>query len=399
MKSKFFKKYISLCGATLFLGIFILIIGCKNIEPAPVIEGDLTDIPYNPTNYVIKKPSFYPEVPIPADNPMTVQGIELGRMLFFDPILSGDSTQSCSTCHEPAKSFTDGKAVSIGIDGLFGKRSAMSLYNVAYVTSANYFTGLFWDGRSPSLEDQALRPVEDPVEMHNTWTNVVSRLKNHKTYPEKFRKAFGISNKANITKELAAKAIAQFERTLIGSGKSKYDIYENVDKNVFDDDEVDGKIIYFDEAGVFGVNLPDGQCFHCHGGITLTGNQFFNNGLENVDSLDYFPDKGLGKFNGNRKDNGKFRTPTLRNIALTAPYMHDGRFKTLEEVLNHYGVHGKTSPNEDPFINQIGFKILGSNPIKYDTLSMENRAKIVKFLHTLTDTVFTKNPEFQNPFF
>lgn len=365
---------------------------CKKDDPPPGPEtGDLTHIPYDPRAYIIVKPGHFPEVPVPSDNPITIDGVQLGRRLFYDPILSADSTQSCSSCHLPAGSFTDNMAVSTGIDGISGRRSAMSLLNIAYATN-----GLFWNGRSPTLEDQALRPVEDPIEMHNTWGNVVNSLRQHPTYPEYFRKAFGISSRDEITKELATKAIAQFERILISSGKSRFDLYLQGDPDALDDEEKDGKLMFFDEGGALG--LPDAQCFHCHGGLTLTGNQYFNNGLDSVATLNDFVDKGRGEVTGNIFDNGKFRAPTLRNIALTAPYMHDGRFNTLEEVLDHYSSNGKGAANEDPFIRQVGTPIPGTNPVKYSGLTPYQKQAIIKFLHTLTDTDFIENPDIHSPF-
>jgi cytochrome c peroxidase len=390
--------------ASIIIGFFFVFTACigKKTPMNPTTDdGDLTDIPYNPQAYTIQKPNHYPQIAIPIDNPMTVAGVQLGRKLFYDAILSGDSSQSCSSCHLPSGSFTDNKKVAIGIDGIAGHRSSMSLMNVAYVRgtkdSMGIIKGLFWDGRAETLESQALLPVEDPIEMHNTWSNAIGKLKNHDHYPEDFRKAFGITNKSEITKELAAKAIAQFERILIGSGKSKYDLWQTGDGQLTDEEE-DGRIIYFDEANDVGVNLPDGQCFHCHGGITLSGSQFFNNGLDEVASLTDFADLGRGIITKNPEHNGQFRSPTLRNIAMTAPYMHDGRFSTLEEVLNHYGTHGKSSQNKDRFIDQIGFIILGSNPVKYKNLSLEHQQSVIKFLHTLTDNDFVNNPDIKSPF-
>jgi cytochrome c peroxidase len=396
-------KYQVFCA--FYIGLTVCILACKNEPTFPVVtpdNGDLTDIPYNPTPYTIQKPAHFPQILIPVDNPMTAEGVQLGRKLFYDSILSGDSTQACASCHYPSGSFTDNKAVSKGIDGISGTRSAMSLMNVAYVKGvfdlgSGIAKGLFWDGRSESLENQALLPVEDPIEMHNTWANAISKLRAHTKYPEDFRKAFGITNKSEITKELAAKALAQFERILISSGDSKYDKYLN-GTGYLTDEEEDGRIMFFDEASVVQVNLPDGQCFHCHGGITLSGNQFFNNGLDEMPDLNNFGDKGRGAISGNVDDNGKFRSPTLRNIALTAPFMHDGRFSTLDEVMNHYGTHGKNAPNKDPFINQIGFKILGSNPVQHQNLSVEHQKSIIAFLHTLTDTSFINNPDIVSPF-
>lgn len=362
---------------------------CKKDDPNPE-DDDLVGIAYDPKPYQLVKPPHFPEVPVPADNPLTIEGVQLGRRLFYDPILSADSTQSCASCHLPQGSFTDNKAVSTGIDGLNGRRSAMSLINIAYATN-----GLFWDGRSPNLEDQALRPVEDVKEMHNTWANVVEKLKNHPSYPERFRKAFGIRSRKEISKELTAKALAQFERILISSGKSKFDRYLQGDADVLDDEELDGKLMFFDEGQ--SVGLPDAQCFHCHGGLTLTGNQYFNNGLDSVADLNGFQDNGRGEVTGNPYDNGKFRAPTLRNIALTAPYMHDGRFPTLEAVLDHYSSNGKGVINEDPFIRQVGIPVPNTNPVHYSGLTAYQKQAVIKFLHTLTDTDFIQNPDIQNP--
>lgn len=375
----------ALLSAAVFVSV-VLLAQCKKDDPPGPVVCDLTDIPYNPTAYAIKKPENFPSIPIPADNPMTQEGVQLGRLLFYDPILSGDSTMSCSSCHLPAGSFTDNKAVSTGIDGIAGRRSSMSLLNVAYVN-----TRLFWDGRVKTLEEQALMPVEDPIELHTTWPVVVERLQNHADYPELFRKAFGINSCQQITKELAAKAIAQFERILISSGTSKYDRFLRGELDL-EDEELRGKLMFFDEGAQTG--LPDGQCFHCHGSITLTGNNFFNNGLDSVGSLNEFTDKGLGEFTGNPSDNGKFRATTLRNIALSAPYMHDGRFNTLEEVMAQYNDNGFFVVNEDPFVQQIGFPVQGH----YPGLTPIQTSDIIAFLHTLTDTAFINNPDIQNPF-
>jgi len=375
----------------LALGIMLaiwLIAACDKMKTPEDDSGDLIGIAYAPQPYTIIKPDGFPPVPVPASNPMTVEGVQLGRKLFYDPILSADSTMSCSTCHLPQGSFTDHKAFSIGIGGVLGRRSSMSLLNVAYVNN-----GLFWDGRSPNLEAQALMPVEDVIELHNTWPNVISKLKVHPSYPALFRKAFGITDRDSITKELAAKAMAQFERILISSGNSKFDKFQRGNVDIFDEEELDGKLMFFDEGA--SVNLPDGQCFHCHGGLTLTGNQYFNNGLDSVGSLMDFVDKGRFEVTGNPNDCGKFRAPTLRNIAMSAPYMHDGRFQTLLEAVSQYGDNGFGVSNEDIFIGQLGFP-LGNG--KYSGLTNYHKKAITKFLETLTDPDFVNNPDIQNPF-
>jgi len=354
-------------------------------------SGNLLDIPYSPQPYTIIKPAGFLQILIPADNPMTYDGVQLGRRLFYDAILSKDSSISCSSCHLPQGNFTDNLAFSKGVDGVVGRRSAMALLNVAYSNN------LFWDGRSKTLEDQALIPVEDPIEMHATWPQVVTRLQEHSTYPTLFRKAFGISSTDEITKELTAKALAQFERIMISSGNSKYDQLLRGEAE-FTDEEIDGKLMFFDEGATAGVNLPDAQCFHCHGGQTFTTNNFFNNALDSVASLNDFPDKGRGEVTRLATDNGKFRSPGLRNIALSAPYMHDGRFQTLEQVLDHYSHNGFGVSNEDPFIRQIGYPVPGTNPIRYSGLTPYQKSAIVAFLHTLSDPEFVNNPDISSPF-
>ncbi len=355
----------------------------ETVTPLPPPTGlDLTDIPYNPESYIIPKPDHFPEIPIPDDNPQTEQGVELGRMLFFDPILSADSTMACAGCHFPSSSFTDDLAVSTGIDGIAGKRSAMSLLDIAYNVN-----GFFWDGRVMTLEEQALLPVEDPIELHNTWVNVIEKLQTHPEYPILFRKAFGISNSNEITKELAAKAIAQFERILISSGKSKYDLFINDFQYEPTDSEFRGRDMFFDEGVPDG--FPDAECSHCHNAPLFTVNEYFNNGLDSVgpklEDLNNFIDKGRGLVTRKLTDNGKFRVPTLRNITLTAPYMHDGRFFTLEEVLDHYNAGGQLSLNKDPLIRPLG-------------LTASQKEDIINFLKMLEDPYFIDNPDIQNPF-
>ena len=375
-----------------FLGAFVLLFqfaACDKNPPEQ--EGDLLQFGYNPQAYTIKKPAHFPQILIPEDNPQTYAGVQLGRHLFYDPILSADNTMSCSSCHLPEKSFTDGKAVSTGIDGIAGKRSSMSLLNVAYIVpvkvDSNVF-GFFWDGRAKSLEDQALQPVEDPIELHNTWPNVVEKLRQHPTYPKMFREAFGITDRTEITKELAAKAMAQFERILISSGQSIFDRYLAGETQLLQDEALDGKIIFFDEATLYGVQLPDGECFHCHGTGTLTGKGFFENGLDPFNEL---ADIGLEKISGNPNDRGKFRVPTLRNIELSAPYMHDGRFQTLDEAVDHYLFK---SLLDTPYPNP-NMALLVNKRAQYTPY---HTTAIVAFLKTLTDTDFINNPDIKSPF-
>jgi len=373
------KKY----SVLLFILIGSLFACKKDNDPTPSpgpttpITKDLSDIRYQPTAAAITRPANFPIMEVPADNPLTQEGIALGRRLFFDPILSSNKEMACASCHFPANGFTDNLAVSKGVDGIAGTRSSMALFNIGYYTK-----GLFWDGSVTTLEEQALLPVEDPIELHHNWEEVTEELSQHNLYPTLFRQAFGIEKSNDITKELAVKAIAQFERSIISSD-SKYDKVIRGD-DFFEDEEYNGWYMFFDVGG----DLPDAECAHCHNAPLFTVNDYFNNGLDSVADLNSFKDLGLGAITNKVFDNGKFRAPTLRNIALTAPYMHDGRFQTLEAVINHYneGVH--YIDNVDPLLLKPGG--LG--------LSAQNKKDLLAFLHTLTDTTFVNDPAYQSPF-
>jgi cytochrome c peroxidase len=367
----------------LFLFILTMVIfsfvSCKK-EPE-VCADCLEDVAfknavYDSTPFVLNIPAWLPKPIIPADNSLTIKGVALGRRLFYDPILSKDSTQSCASCHTLEKSFTDGLPLSKGEKGMVGKRNSMALVNLAYNTR-----GFFWDGRVNSLELQVLHPIEDPLEMNNKIQEVENRLRRSKTYPQWFKEAFGINAKNEITIDLLAKAIAQFERTLI-SGNARYDQVIWGQKGFPSEEEARGIELFFIE---FAGNLQHPGCSHCHFNPLFTDNQFRNNGLDFVASLLDFKDPGRRLVTGNINDSGRFRVPTLRNIALTAPYMHDGRFKTLEEVLAHYEKGGHGVINEDP--NLLPFK-----------LSDRDKKDLISFMNMLTDTTFLNNKNFSNPF-
>ncbi len=343
-------------------------------ENKSFVDVDLTNIPHQPTLAEIEKPIGFPIFEQPDDNLMTKEGIELGRHLFYDPILSRDSLMSCEGCHMQGGSFTDNNAVSFGVDEIAGKRSSMSLLNVGF-----YYDGLFWDGRINTLEEQALLPIEDPIEFHTMWPEVIEKIQRLPRYQEMYRKAFDITNANQIDKFLTAKALAQFERSMISSGQSKYD-QAQAGRYVYTDEELMGFEMFFNTN----VDLPDAQCFHCHAAPLLTTNEYLNNGLTEAADWDDFPDLGLGGFTGNDFDKGKFRTPTLRNIEFTAPYMHDGRFETLEEVMEHYNSGGFLSKGKSPFMDSI-------------SLNTEQTAAILAFLKTLSDEPFNSDPRFSDP--
>src|SRR5687768_13385131 len=360
--------------------VLLLFIGFGLSQCHDTIEGidpndrNLTHIAYQPVPYAPVIPTGFPALEQPSDNLMTVDGIRLGRKLFYDPLLSIDSTISCSSCHLQAGSFTDQVALSQGVAGTTS-RSSMSLINIGF-----HYNGLFWDGRSATLEEQALVPVQDPLEMGESWDNVVNKLKTHPDYPAEFRKAFGIEGSGEISKELAAKAIAQFERSLISGSNTRYDKFAR-GEIFLNENEYNGYLMFFD----FDPEIPDAECAHCHNAPLFATSDYFNNGLQESPDFEGFPDKGLGIFTGKASDNGKFKAPTLRNLAFTAPYMHDGRFQTLEEVIAHYNSGGKSSPNKNALLY----------PLK---LTETQKSDLIAFILTLTDSTILTNQSFQNPF-
>lgn len=355
---------------TVFSVAIVLFPGCK--KKSCNCDCDLSA--YNPTPYNINKPQSFPEMIIPADNPMTVEGVALGRKLFYEKKLSADNTQACASCHAQSFSFTDnGLRFSVGIDEIQGNRNAMAILNSGWSTS------FFWDGRAASLEAQALGPVPNPIEMHQHWTDAVAKLEADTAYPELFVKAFGV---CSIDSLHVVMAIAQFERTMI-SGNSKFDKVGRHEES-FTASELNGFILFSrDKNNQTGEHGAD--CFHCHGssGGLFTDHLFHNNGIDSV-----FADVGREAITGNEFDRGKFKTPTLRNVELTAPYMHDGRFATLEDVIEHYNMGGHPSATLDPLMKNVGVGL---------ELTAEEKTDMVNFLKTLTDWDYINNPEFAEP--
>ena len=345
----------------IYISSFFILMSCSSKEEA-----------YEPVPYNLKIPELFSDkliAPIlPANNPLTEEGVALGKKLFFDKILSGNGTQSCATCHNPQKAFTDNLQFSSGIDGIKGSRNVMPLFNLAW----NFDEKFTWNGQDFTIENQALEPVSNPDELHAVWKNVAERIKNHPEYPELFLQAFGTSK---IDSTQITKALAQFERTII-SGDSKFDKFL-LGKTNLTQEEQNGFNIFMDEA--------KGDCFHCHGSDNnplWTDNQFHNNGLDAT-----FTDLGLGTVTGDPADNGKFKSPSIRNLKFTAPYMHDGRFATLEEVINHYSEGLQASSTIDPLMKKVNQGGVG--------LSDKDKADLKSFLLTLSDDEFINNTDFQ----
>jgi cytochrome c peroxidase len=352
---------------------FTLYLGCSK-EPVNS-TGDLSHIPYKSIPYPLVIPTGLPALPDSVLRNLTMDGVQLGRHLFYDTILSSDSTMSCASCHDPRKAFTDNLALSRGVLGIEGERSSMTILNTVY-----FNRGLFWDGRATDLRAQALEPVENPIELHEIWPNVIEKLKRHSNYPSMFRKAFGIHSRDQISKELAVNAIAQFETILLTGGNSLFQ-RQLRGEVFFNPDQQEGHDLFFNTD----ILIPDAECFHCHAAPLMMADDFFNNGIDSVNSLDDFNDKGRGKITKLRFDNGKFKATSLYNIALTSPYMHDGRFKTLEEVIDHYNSGGHYADNKNGFIRPLG-------------LNPRQKKSLIAFLKTLTDTSFLKNPDVLSPF-
>ena len=271
-------------------------------------------------------------LPVPQDNPLTVEKVELGRHLFFEKRLSRDGSLACASCHLPDRAFADSRPVAVGIGGMRGRRNAPSLLNRAYGRT------MFWDGRAGSLEEQALAPMESPAELGNSHEEIVRRLAASREYRRRFERAFGTER---VTIERVAQAIASFERTLL-SGHSAFDRYE-----VFEEEDA------LSESARRGLALFHGKarCVLCHSGPLFTDESFHNTGV----SWRKEP-SDLGRFEvtAQDKDRGTFKTPSLRDVEHTAPYMHDGSLATLKEVVDFYDRGGRNNTNLDAEIRPLG---------------------------------------------
>jgi len=330
----------------------------------------------------------FPVPPVPSDNPMSAAKAELGRYLFYDTRMSLNGKEACATCHQQSLAFTDGRAVAVGATGQSHSRSAMSLVNIAYAGA------LTWSNpQLKKLEDQALVPMygDHPVELGlRDGDGFLARLRSDATYGALFQRAFP-ADADGFTVANVTKALASFERTII-SARSPYDRYHYYrDDNAVSESAKRGEVLFFNQHI---------GCFRCHSGFNFSDAtvnernagrpiEFHNTGLYNLPGLLSYPAPNVGiyEFTKAPADVGKFKTPTLRNIALTAPYMHDGSVPTLDAVLDHYsaGGRGHANPNKDSLI--AGF-----------TLSSQDRADLIAFLNTLTDQALIHDPAFSNPF-
>lgn len=343
-------------------------------------------------------PANFPTPRVPGDNPMSEAKVELGRFLFYDKRLSGNGTQSCASCHHQDNAFTDGRVVAIGSTGEMHPRNAQGLANGVYNAT------LTWANPSLlSLESQAQVPIfgERPIELginDDNVNTVLDRIKTDARYPAMFASAYPGINQP-VTWGNITRAIGAFQRTLI-SGNSRYDQF------------LQGKasLSASEQRGLTLFNGEKAECFHCHSGFNFNDQvvhastqvldtPFHNTGLYNIGGTGNFPEgnQGLYEITANPADRGKFRAPSLRNVEVTGPYMHDGSMVTLEEILDFYAAggrnitsgpyagDGRTNPNKNPLIARIN-------------LTAEEKADLVAFLKTLTDHDFLTNPKFANPF-
>jgi len=369
------KKHLILFST---LSAIILILATCTKDDIKVIN-QTPQLPDTPYDY----PSIFGS---PNDNPTTDAGATLARVLFYDKKLSLNNTVSCGTCHKQQKAFSDGKQFSEGFEGRITRRNAPALVNLKESSK------FFWDGRTETLEKLALQPVENHIEMGiENMDDLSPKLAAYDYYPPLFEDAFGTTE---VTPERISKAIAQFLRTMVSYG-AKIDQVESVEE--LTGMEQLGQQLFFSWNGA--------GCINCHSGNNFSGwgTTFSNIGLDET-----YADNGLGEFR--RDSDGRFKVPSLRNVALTAPYMHDGRFKTLEEVVEHYSNGVQAHPNLDwslrgenqsvfigPFNEPAINSPSGITPIRHNFSDTEKRA-LVAFLHTLTDKQFISDPKYADPF-
>lgn len=346
---------------------------CKKDDsgiPTAVINAQLDETPY----------AFsYTGFPDPElnGNALTVEGVKLGRMLFYEKAMSRDNSISCASCHIQENGFSDPNTLSEGVDGTLGKRQAMSVFNTAWHTNE-----FFWDGRAHLLRDQSLKPIQDELEMKETLPSVISKLNELPYYKDQFIRAFGDEE---ITSERMSLAMEQFMNSIV-SNRSKYDKFLAGEVTLSESEER-GRTLFFAEYNPGFPDVSGADCAHCHGGANFDNNRYMNNGIDvEADQSDL----GRETVTNDPEDKAKFKVTSLRNIALTAPYMHDGRFETLEEVVKHYNDGIKLSPTLDPaleYTTQTGLLL--------DQSDIED---LVAFLNTLTDEELIKDTRYTDPF-
>lgn len=375
------KNYRLLILFVITISVFGLSRCRKDIEN--ILEKDGPKIVATPYDFIV--PKGFPKPFIPADNPMTVEGVELGRHLFYDKRLSKDLSMSCGSCHGQRAAFGDPafKQFSEGIHGDKTRRNAMPLFNLAWQEV------FFWDGRAKTLEEQAAMPVVDQLELANDWPTVLSRLQADSTYPEMFKAAFGDEE---INMDRTTKAIAQFERSIVSANSEFDQVVRLKTKEKFD---IRSDRLGDPNAGYRDFSLETFDCFHCHGvketsylmGAYGRDLQFLNNGLQTEEEMNNDP--GRAEVTGNANDRGKFKVPSLRNIEWSFPFMHDGSIPNLDSLVQFYNFGGHKTSTVDANMEKAG---IGRN------WTPEQMEDLAAFLLTLTDQEFRNNPAYSDPF-
>ncbi len=325
------------------------------------------------TPFAFNVPAGFPQPALPPDNPLTVEGIDLGRKLFRDRRLSSNGRQSCANCHDPQQAFSDRVPLSRGTDGGLGTRNSMPLVNLAW------HPAYAWDGSQPRIRDQSLAAMTNPIEMHADARVVAAMLGGDGRVREDFAAAFGTRE---VTVERIGLAIEQYLLAQVSTG-SKFDRANRGEVTLTDEEKRGFELFATEYDPARGQRGAD--CFHCHGGVLFSDFAYKNNGLDLVARADH----GREKVTLREIDAAKFKTPSLRNVAVTAPYMHDGRFRTLEQVVAHYDHGVKRNTTLDPNI--------AKHPEEGIQLSAEDQRAIVAFLKTLTDARFANAPARPGP--
>ncbi len=354
----------------LFVSI-LFVVACNNDDDLPK-----EPVTHDETPFLLEYGTL-PTPDLPADNPLTAQGVQLGKMLFYETMLSKDGSLSCASCHRQSDGFSDTTRFSIGVEMLPGKRQAMPIFNMAW--HSNEF---FWDGRAHLLRDQSLKPIQDPLEMNETLENVIAKLSASEMYQDQFIRAFGSSE---ISAEKMSLAMEQFMLSIV-SYDSKYDKFLAGELQLTESEER-GLLLFETEYNPFFPDLSGADCVHCHGGANFENDQYMNNGLDTDATM---TDIGREEVSNDPNDRGKFKVPSLRNVAVTPPYMHDGRFQTLEEVIAHYNEGIQESATVDPTV--LNTKDTGL------LLTEQDKIDLINFLKTLTDDTFLNESSYKTPF-
>ena len=389
----------------LFSAIFVLSLSCRKaeLEDSPVSRSHFSEADINILNQVLNlqaTPFNYANLPLPdhyrnesasesdntpEDNPITNMGATLGRVLFYDKKLSANNSISCASCHKQSAAFADDRKFSVGLNGELTRRNSMGLVNARYYENGTFF----WDERAVSLEEQVLMPIVDHVEMGMTLSKLEAKLQALDYYQVLFRNAFGSEE---VTSERVALALSQFIRSIV-SYNSKYD--QGLAATGSEGEENTPDLPNFTTQENIGMDIflrgaKGATCIYCHGSAQNVNDEAKNNGL----SLNYV-DKGKGEITGKASDNALFKVPSLRNIANTAPYMHDGRFATLMDVVNHYSDNVHAHSNLD--FRLTTDEKTGGNVMRLNLTQTEKEA-LVAFLKTLTDPTILTDVKYSDPF-